>query len=67
MKVSDVQCGFVKDKGTANAVFTIRNIIERSLKVLKRVYVCFIDYTKAFDKVKHEELIHILRELHFFS
>ena len=67
MEVSDVQCGFVKDKGTANAIFIIRNIIERSLEVQKRVYACFIDYTKAFDKVKHEELINMLRKLHIDS
>ena len=62
MEVSDVQSGFVKNKGTANDIFITRNIIERSLEVQKRVYACFIDYTKAFDKVKHEELINLLRE-----
>ena len=26
------------------------NIIERALEAQKEVYLCFIDYTKAFDK-----------------
>ena len=26
----------------------------------KDLYVCFVDYTKAFDKVQHEELFHLL-------
>ena len=63
MEVSDVLRGFVKNKETANAIFSIRNIMERSLKVQKRVYACFIDYTKTFDKIKHEELMNMLREL----
>ena len=44
MEFSDVQCGFVKDKITVNAMFIIRNIVKRSLKLKRRVYACFIDY-----------------------
>ena len=29
----------------------------------KDVYVCFIDYSKAFDMVKHEPLIELLQSL----
>ena len=29
------------------------------------IYACFIDYTKAFDKVKHEDMLKILRDLQF--
>ena len=51
------QFGFRKHKGTRNAIFTMRTIIERSIQVRKDVYVAFIDYEKAFDRVKHEEII----------
>ena len=27
------------------------------------MYVCFIDYAKAFDRVKHENLIKCLKEI----
>ena len=29
----------------------------------KDLHLCFIDYTKAFDKVQHEELLEILGKL----
>ena len=63
-EISEEQCGFVEGKGTANAVYMLRTIIERALEVQKDVYLCFIDYTKAFDKVKHDELLKLLNQLH---
>ena len=33
------------------------------MEVQKEVFLCFIDYTKAFDKVRHENLVDILKTL----
>ena len=49
-EIADEQFGFVEGKGTQNAIYTLRTLIERSLEVQKDIYVCFIDYTKAFTK-----------------
>ncbi|XP_037789312.1 uncharacterized protein LOC119584717 [Penaeus monodon] len=57
------QFGFVADKGTRNAIFTINMLLERSIEVQKHIYLCFIDYSKAFDKVRHEDLFTILSSL----
>ena len=27
------------------------------------IYLCFVDYTKAFDRIVHNELIHLLDDL----
>ena len=62
-EIADEQCGFVEDSGTSNAIYILRTLTERSIEVQKDLYLCFIDYTKAFDKVNHEELIHILEHL----
>ncbi|GFR88635.1 RNA-directed DNA polymerase from mobile element jockey-like [Elysia marginata] len=62
-EISDNQCGFIEGKGTANAIYILRQIIERTLEVNKDLYVCFNDYTKAFDRVRHEEIITILQQL----
>ena len=43
------QCGFVEDTGKRNAIFMVRMVSERAIE--KHVYMCFTDYTKAFDKV----------------
>ena len=62
-EIDATQCGFVEGKGTVNAIFILRTIIEKALQVNKDLYLCFNDYTKAFDKVKHEEIINILENL----
>ena len=37
--------------------------MERCIEVQKDIYLCFIDYSKAFDKVKHQNLFSILDNL----
>jgi hypothetical protein len=51
------------DKVTRNAIFILRMIIERSIEVKHDIYLCFLDNTKAFDKVKHDNLFQILEKL----
>ena len=62
-EISEVQYGFKPDRGTRNAIFVLRRLVERMIEKQKYVYVCFIDYSKAFDTVKHEPLIELLQSL----
>ena len=62
-EIGNQQFGFVKDAGTRNGIFVVRSITERAVEMQKDVFVCFIDYTKAFDKVKHKELFEDLSSL----
>ncbi|GFO12960.1 endonuclease-reverse transcriptase [Plakobranchus ocellatus] len=62
-EIAEEQCGFVEDKGTSNAICVLLTLIERPLEVQKDVYLCFIDYTKAFDRVRHDEIITELQQL----
>ena len=48
---ADEQCVFEENEVTTNATNILRTIIERAMEVQKEVYLCFIDYTKAFDSV----------------
>src|SRR5438034_7886829 len=48
--------GFRKGKGTRDAIFQLRMIDERTFKVGRKLYLCFVDYQKAFDRVKHDKL-----------
>ena len=59
-EVSRVQSGFRPGTGTREGVFNLRTICERATDVQKDVYKCFIDYTKAFDRVKHFKMIECL-------
>ena len=62
-EIAEEQCGFVKDKGTRNAICMLRTLIERAIEIQRDLYLCIIDYTKAFDKLRHEEIMSILDSL----
>ena len=59
-EIAPVQYGFMPDKGTGNVIFVLRRLVERSVEKQRDVYTCFIDYSKAFDTVKHESLVELL-------
>ncbi|GFO01888.1 RNA-directed DNA polymerase from mobile element jockey-like [Plakobranchus ocellatus] len=63
-EIAEEQCRFVEDKGISNAIYILRTLIELALKVQKDVYLCFIDYTKAFDRARHDEIITQLKQLY---
>ena len=60
--INECQYGFLPDKGTRNAIFVLRILGERCREVNVNLYCCFIDYTKAFDRVQHNILFEILNE-----
>ena len=62
-EVSRLQSGFRPAAGTREEIFNLRTICERATDVQKDVYICFIDYTKAFDRVKHFKMIECLSEI----
>ena len=62
-EISEVLYGFMPDRGTRNAIFVLRRLVEIMIEKQKDVYVCFIDCSKAFDTVKHEPLIELLQSL----
>ena len=61
-ELPDVQAGFRKGRGIRDQIANICWIIEKARKFQKNIYVCFIDYTKAFDYVDHNRLWKILQE-----
>ena len=50
------QFGFRKGCGTRDAIGVMRMIWERSLEFGNNVYICFVDFEKAFDTVNWERL-----------
>ncbi|GFO06440.1 RNA-directed DNA polymerase from mobile element jockey-like [Plakobranchus ocellatus] len=62
-EISPEQFGFVPDKGTRIAIFTLSMLMERCIEMQKDLHLCFIDYSKAFDKVRHVELFRMLEKL----
>ena len=62
-ELPDVQAGFRKDRGTRDQIASIRWVIEKAREFQKNIYFCFIDYAKAFDRIDHNKLWKILKEM----
>ena len=62
-EISTVQYGFMKDKGTKNAIFVLCMLSERPIQMQQTMYLCFIDRKKAFDSVNHEKLLQLLNKI----
>ena len=54
--LQDVQTGFRKGRGTRDQIANIHWITEKARESRKNIYFCFINYSKAFDCVDHNEL-----------
>ena len=50
-ELPDVQAGFRKGRGPRDQIANICWIIEKARELQKNIYLCFIDYAKAFDHV----------------
>ena len=61
-ELPDVQAGLRKGKGTRDQIANILWIMEKAREFQKNIYLCFIDYAKAFDCVDHNQLWKILKE-----
>ena len=55
-RLPDVLAGFRKERGTRDQIANIRWIIKKEREFQKNTYLCFVDYTKAFDCVDHDKL-----------
>ena len=62
-ELSDVQAGFRKGRVPRDQVANICWLIEKARDCQKNIYLCFIDYAKAFDCVDHNKLWKILKEM----
>src|SRR6218665_1727726 len=57
------QFGFRKGCGTREAIDVMRMLCERSLEHDNELFICFVDFEKAFDRVKWTKLWHILKTI----
>ena len=62
-EVGETQFGFRANKGTREGIFCMNILAQKHIEVNKELYVCFIDYSKAFDRVHHAKLIECLEKV----
>jgi hypothetical protein len=60
--IGDHQCGFRRNRSTADQIFYIRQALEKKWEYNGMVHQLFIDFKKAYDLIKGEALYNILLE-----
>ena len=61
VKVDEMQIGFMPGRGTTDAIFIMRQLLEKYEMVGRDLYMVFVDLEKAFDCVPREVIWWSLR------
>ena len=54
--LSESQAGFRSGRSTIDQLFTIRQIVEKYMERKRGLFICYIDFEKAFDSIWQEAL-----------
>jgi hypothetical protein len=63
MIMGKTQFGFRRGCGTREAIGVMRTVCERSLEHGNDIFICFVDFEKAFDRVDWVKMLDILRSI----
>ena len=61
--IGTTQFGFRNGLGTREALFSLKVLCQKCTEMQTNLYLCFIDFEKAFDKVQHNKLIEVLTKI----
>ena len=61
--INHCQIGFQPKARTVDHMFILRTLIEKYTNNRSKLYVCFVDFQKAFDSVLHSALLYELAKL----
>ena len=59
--IDKCQAGAQKGRSCLEQIFTLRMLIDYVIKKRSKLYVLFIDYSKAYDRVPRHKLVEVLR------
>jgi len=60
--ISDIQMGFTPGKSTVDAIFAMRQLVEKYGTVGKHLFIAFVDLEKSFGHVPSEVMWWVLRK-----
>ena len=61
VKVDQMQFGFMSGRSTVDAIFILRTMQESYLEKNRKLFICFVDLEKAFDRVPRKVIEWALR------
>ena len=62
VEISKQQYGFMPGKGTTDAMFALRMLMEKYMEGQRELHCVFVDLEKAYDRVSREELWYCMRK-----
>ena len=62
VNLNEMQFGFIPGKTTVDAIFIVRRMQEEYQKKDKKLYMCFVDMEKAFDRVPRKVMEWAMRK-----
>ena len=64
-EISEEQAGFLPGKGTRDQIMNLKMVLEENRERGNDVFLCFIDYSTAFDTVAHDILWNDVHKMGF--
>jgi len=55
-EIADEQAGFRQGRGTRDQVTNLRILMHKAREHQQTLYMCFVDFKKAFDSISHDKL-----------
>lgn len=62
-EIADEQAGFRQGRGTRDQITNLRVLMQKAREHQQPLYMCFVDFKKAFDWVSHDKLWMVMMDM----
>jgi len=60
---SEEQAGFRPSRSTIDQIFTLSRLYENYIDASRNVFICYVDFRKAFDSIWRKGLLRVIRRM----